>query len=100
MGCGEDVSGYEMMVYMVKKVRANGQPEDIDCSVSQYYAAFIYKLCQDAGIDASIITAEDAEGNINAWVEANLDDKWYRVDASKEQNQIEEFVPEATDVEE
>ena len=100
MGCGEDVSGYEMMVYMVKKVRANGQPEDIDCSVSQYYAAFIYKLCQDAGIDASIITAEDAEGNINAWVEVNLDDKWYRVDASKEQNQIEEFVPEATDVEE
>ena len=100
MGCGEDVSGYEMMVYMVKKVRANGQPEDIDCSVSQYYAAFIYKLCQDAGIDASIITAEDAEGNINAWVEVNLDDKWYRVDASKEQNQIEEFVPEVTDVEE
>ena len=99
VGCAEDVSDYDKMVYMVKKVRQNAESESADCSTTQYYAAFIYKLCQEAGLDASIITAEDEAGNVNAWIEVSLDGKWYRVDASKSEKQIEEFTPEATDIE-
>lgn len=100
VGCGEDVSEYDKMVYMVKKVRANAETEGIDCSETQYYAAFIYKLCQEAGIDASIMTAEDEYGNVNAWVEASLDGTWYKVLAAQQTGQIIEFTPEVTDIEE
>ena len=46
------------------------------------------------------MTAEDADGNIHAWIETVLDGNWYTVDASKESNQIERFEHEATDIEE
>ena len=99
VGCGDDVSDYNKMKYMVKKVRQNAESESADCSTSQYYAAFIYKLCQEAGLDASIVTAEDEAGNVNAWIEVSLDGKWYRVDASQQADQIVEFTPEVTDIE-
>ena len=99
IGEAEDVSDYDKMVYMISKVRSSADTEDIDCSESQYYAAFIYELCEEEGIDASIMTVEDEEGTTNAWVEVSLDDEWYTVDASKDTDQITEFVPESTDVE-
>ena len=99
IGEAEDVSDYDKMVYMVSKVRAGAETEGIDCAETQYYAAFIYKLCAEEGLDASIMTVEDEEGTIHAWVEVALDDTWYTVDASKETDQIIEFVPESTDVE-
>jgi len=99
IGETEDVSEYDKMVYMVSKVRASAETEGIDCAETQYYAAFIYKLCEDAGIEASIMTVEDEDGTTHAWVEVSLDDKWYTVDASKEEDQITEFTPESTDVE-
>ncbi|MDO4176188.1 MAG: CHAP domain-containing protein [Bacillota bacterium] len=99
IGCDEKISDLEKMTYMVKKVRTNAETDGIDCSKSQYYAAFIYKLCKEADIEASIMTAEDADGNIHAWVETVLDGKWYKVDASKKNNQIERFEHEATDIE-
>lgn len=99
IGEAEDVSDYDKMVYMVSKVRSSADTEDIDCSESQYYAAFVYELCKEEGMDASIMTVEDEEGTTNAWVEVSLDDEWYTVDASKETEQITEFVPESTDVE-
>lgn len=99
IGVAEDVSDYDKMVYMVSKVRASAETEGIDCAETQYYAAFIYKLCTEAGLDASIMTVEDEEGVTHAWVEVCLDDTWYTVDASKETDQITEFAPESTDVE-
>ena len=99
IGEAEDVSDYDKMVYMVSKVRSSAETEGIDCAETQYYAAFIYKLCAEEGLDASIMTVEDEEGITHAWVEVWLDDTWYTVDASKEIDQITEFVPEATDVE-
>ena len=98
IGEGEDVSDYDKMVYMVSKVRASAETEGIDCAETQYYAAFIYKLCEEEGIDASIMTVEDEEGVTHAWIEVCLDGTWYTVDASKEIDQIMEFVPETTDV--
>ena len=98
IGCDENISDLEKMTYMVKKVRTNAETDSIDCSETQYYAAFIYELCKEADIDASIMTAEDADGNIHAWVETVLDGKWYKVDASKKSNQIERFEHEATDI--
>ncbi|MBE6045141.1 MAG: CHAP domain-containing protein [Clostridiales bacterium] len=95
----ENVSAYDKMVYMVSKVRASAETEGIDCAETQYYAAFIYKLCQEEGLDASIMTVEDENGVTHAWVEVCLDDQWYTVDASKETEQIVEFVPESTDTE-
>ncbi|MBQ3322638.1 MAG: CHAP domain-containing protein [Firmicutes bacterium] len=95
----ENVSAYDKMVYMVSKVRASAETEGIDCAETQYYAAFIYKLCQEEGLDASIMTVEDENGVTHAWVEVCLDDKWYTVDASKETEQIVEFVPQSTDTE-
>ena len=95
----EDVSDYDKMVYMVSKVRASAETEGIDCAETQYYAAFIYKLCEEEGLDASIMTVEDEDGVTHAWVEISLDGTWYTVDASKETDQITEFEPEATDVE-
>ena len=99
IGEAEEVSDYDKMVYMISKVRASAETEGIDCAETQYYAAFIYKLCVDEGLDASIMTVEDEEGTTHAWVEVALDDKWYTVDASKETDQIIEFEPEATDIE-
>jgi hypothetical protein len=95
----ENVSAYDKMVYMVSKVRASAETEGIDCAETQYYAAFIYKLCQEEGLDASIMTVEDENGVTHAWVEVCLDGQWYTVDASKETEQIVEFVPESTDTE-
>ena len=95
----EDVSDYDKMVYMVSKVRANAETEGIDCAETQYYAAFIYKLCVEEGLEASIMTVEDEEGVTHAWIEVCLDGTWYTVDASKESDQIAEFEPESTDVE-
>ncbi|MCQ2546131.1 MAG: CHAP domain-containing protein [Clostridia bacterium] len=100
IGCDEEISDYEKMAYMVKKVRTNAETDSIDCSETQYYAAFIFELCKEADIEASIMTAEDADGNIHAWIETVLDGNWYTVDASKESNQIERFEHEATDIEE
>ncbi|MDO4834089.1 MAG: CHAP domain-containing protein [Bacillota bacterium] len=99
IGCDGEISDYEKIAYMVKKVRTNAETEGIDCAESQYYAAFIYELCKEADIEASIMTAEDAEGTIHAWVETELDGKWYKVDASKSSDQIESFEHEATDTE-
>ncbi|MGX8773683.1 MAG: fibronectin type III domain-containing protein [Bacillota bacterium] len=99
IGEAEDVSDYDKMVYMVSKVRASAETEGIDCAETQYYAAFIYKLSVEEGLDASIMTVEDEEGTVHAWVEVCLDDTWYTVDASKDMDQIVEFVPETTDVE-
>jgi len=99
IGEAEGVSEYDKMVYMVSKVRASAETEGIDCAETQYYAAFIYKLCAEEGLDASIMTVEDEEGVTHAWVEVCLDDTWYTVDASKETDQITTFVPESTDVE-
>ena len=99
IGEDEGVSDYDKMVYMISKVRASAETEGIDCAETQYYAAFIYKLCSEEGMESSIMTVEDAEGTTHAWVEVYLDDKWYTVDASKESDQIKEFVPESTDVE-
>ena len=45
------------------------------------------------------MTMEDEEGTTHAWVEVCLDDKWYKVDASKESDQITEFSQDSTDVE-
>ncbi|MBR0455434.1 MAG: CHAP domain-containing protein [Firmicutes bacterium] len=95
----EDVSDYDRMVYMVSKVRANAETEGIDCAETQYYAAFIYKLCVEEGLEASIMTVEDEDGVTHAWIEVCLDGTWYTVDASKESDQIAEFEPESTDVE-
>ena len=91
-------SEYKKVKYMVKKARQNAEAEKADCSTSQYYAAFIYKLCMNENISASIMAAENENGDVKAWVEANLDGKWYRIDASKKSNQIKAFTPEATDV--
>ena len=99
LGETENVSDYDKMVYMVSKVRSSAETEGIDCSKTQYYAAFIYKLCGDAGLDASIMTTEDENGTTHAWIETCLDGKWYKVDASKESDQIKEFSPESTDTE-
>ena len=99
IGDVEGASDYDKMVYMVSKVRASAETEGIDCAETQYYAAFIYKLCAEEGLDASIMTVEDEDGTVHAWVEVALDDTWYTVDASKETDQIVEFVPETTDVE-
>ena len=99
LGESEDVSDYDKMVYMVSKVRASAETEGIDCAKTQYYAAFIYKLCGDEEFDASIMTTEGEDGTTHAWVEVCLDGKWYIVDASKEADQIEEFTPETTDTE-
>ncbi len=99
IGEAEDVSDYDKMVYMVSKVRASAETEGIDCAETQYYAAFIYKLCAEEGLEASIMTVEDEEGVTHAWVEVCLDDTWYTVDASKETDQITTFVPASTDVE-
>ena len=98
IGESEAVSDYDKMVYMVSKVRASAETEGIDCAETQYYAAFIYKLCEEEGIEASIMTVEDEEGVTHAWIEVCLDDTWYTVDASKESDQITEFTPESTDV--
>ena len=98
-GFGDELSDYDKMIYMINKVRTSASTEDINCSKSQYYAAFIYRLCQTAGIDASIVTAEDEDGNTHAWVEAALDDKWYKIDASDTEAQLEVFIPEADDIE-
>lgn len=99
IGEAEDVSDYDKMVYMVSKVRANAETEGIDCAETQYYAAFIYKLCVEEGLEASIMTVEDEAGVTHAWIEVCLDGTWYTVDASKEADQIVEFVPTSTDVE-
>lgn len=99
IGEDEGVSDYDKMVYMISKVRASAETEGIDCAETQYYAAFIYKLCNEEGMESSIMTVEDEQGTTHAWVEVYLDDKWYTVDASKESDQIKEFVPESTDVE-
>ena len=99
IGEDEDISDYDKMVYMVSKVRASAETEGIDCSETQYYAAFIYKLCAEEGLEASIMTVEDEEGTTHAWVEVCLDDTWYTVDASKDADQIAEFEPESTDIE-
>ena len=99
VGFGDELSDYDRMVYMINKVKTSAATENINCSEAQYYAAFIYRLCQTAGIDASIVTAEDETGNTHAWVEAALDDKWYRIDVSDAKT-IEAFTPEAAVVEE
>ena len=97
----EDISDYKKMELMIAKARENAETEGIDCSETQYYAAFIYKLCceEDEDLEASIMTMEDEEGTTHAWVEVCLDDKWYKVDASKESDQITEFSQDSTDVE-
>ena len=97
----EDVSDYEKMELMIAKARESAETEGIDCSETQYYAAFIYKLCceEDEDLEASIMTIEDEEGTTHAWVEVCLDGKWYKVDASKESDQITEFEQDSTDVE-
>ena len=97
----EDMTDYEKMELMIEKARESAETDGIDCSETQYYAAFIYKLCteEDEDLEASIMTMEDEEGTTHAWVEVCLDDKWYKVDASKESDQITEFTPDSTDVE-
>ena len=97
----EDISDYKKMELMIDKARESAETEGIDCSETQYYAAFIYKLCceEDEDLEASIMTMEDEEGTTHAWVEVCLDGKWYKVDASKESDQITEFSQDSTDVE-
>ena len=97
----EDISDYKKMELMIEKARESAETEGIDCSETQYYAAFIYKLCceEDEDLEASIMTMEDEEGTTHAWVEVCLDDKWYKVDASKKSDQITEFSQDSTDVE-
>lgn len=98
VGCGEDVSEYDKMKYMIKKVRAKADTKDIDCSKSEYYAAFIYKLCQEADMNASIMTIKGSDSSKDkAWVEVQLDGKMYKVDASKEDAKPERYTPETTD---
>ena len=97
----EDISDYKKMELMIEKARESAETEGIDCSETQYYAAFIYKLCceEDEDLEASIMTLEDEDGTTHAWVEVCLDGKWYKVDASKEKDQITEFSQDSTDVE-
>ena len=100
VGCSEDVSEYDKMMYMLKRVRANAQPENADCTASQYYSTFLLQLCEEAGVEASIITVEDENGDVNAWVEATLDGKWYKIYPAEQDKNPEEFTPEATDIDE
>lgn len=95
----DDVSDYEKMELMIEKVRESAETEGIDCTETQYYAAFIYKLCAEEEMESSIMTVEDEEGTTHAWVEVCLDGEWYQVDASKESDQIKKFDPESTDIE-
>ena len=56
---------------------SNGTP---NCAVCDGYAlAYVY-LLQQAGIDATVIMGEYADGGGHAWSAVKLDDEWYEVD--------------------
>lgn len=94
----ETESQYDLMIKIIEEAKAAAKPEAADCTESQYYAALINELCQNEGLSASVVSAENSSGNLNSWVEVILDGKWYRVDASQDECVPENFVPEATDI--
>ena len=86
------------MKFMIKTLRKEADTSELeDCTESEYYAAFLYKLCMEAGIDACIYTEEDEHGEKYAWVEATLDGQLYQIDPSEEDCKPEEYTPEVTD---
>ena len=98
VGCGEEATEMEQMKVMLKAVKEEAKTEDIDeCSESEYYAAFIYRLCQDADIDVCLVTETNEDGGNIAWVEVTLDGELYKIDPTKEDFQPEKYVPEVTD---
>ena len=98
VGCGEKTSEYDKMLYMIKKVRAEADTKGIECSESEYYAAFIYKLCQEADMQACLVSETGESSGNKAWVEVSLDGKMYKVDASVKDAKPVKFTPETTDV--
>lgn len=97
-GCGGEATELEQMQVMVEALKKNADTSDLqDCNASEYKAAFLFKLCQDADIEASIVTEEDENGNKVAWVEATLDGQLYRIETSADEPVIVKFTPGATD---
>lgn len=98
VGCGEETTELEKMKFMIKTLRKEADTSELeDCTESEYYAAFLYKLCMEAGIDACIYTEEDEHGEKYAWVEATLDGQLYQIDPSKKDCEPEKYTPEVTD---
>lgn len=98
VGCGEDATELEQMKVMIKEMQNTADTSDlVDCNESEYKAAFIYRLCQDADIDACIVTEDDEDGNSYSWVEVVLDEKLYKIDPNTEECKITEYTPEVTD---
>ncbi len=96
----KEMSEYDKAKYIVDRVKKYSVPEGISCSDSQYYAAFIYKLCSEVGIDASILTENQDDGSDSAYIEINLDGEWYKIDTTKEKISIETYLLESTDINE
>lgn len=97
-GCGEDATEVQKMEVILESLKENADTENLkDCNKSEYNAAFLYKLCADAAIEASIVSEQDEDGDRVAWVEATLDGQLYKIDPSEEDPKPVKYTPEVTD---
>ena len=86
------------MEVILESLKENADTENLkDCNKSEYNAAFLYKLCADAAIEASIVSEQDEDGDRVAWVEATLDGQLYKIDPSAEDPKPVKYTPEVTD---
>ncbi|MDO4869089.1 MAG: CHAP domain-containing protein [Bacillota bacterium] len=98
VGCGGDSTEMDKMKLMIKTMKKEADTADLDgCTKSEYQAAFLYRLCQDADVEACLVTSEDEDGNKIAWIEVTLDGQLYKVDPSKDDCQPVKYTPEVTD---
>lgn len=97
-GCGEDSTELQQMEVMLETLKKNADTKDLENSTeSEYKAAFLYKLCQDANIEASIVAENDENGNRIAWVEAVLDGQLYKIDMTAEKPEPVKYTPGVSD---
>ncbi len=98
VGCAEETTELEKMKFIIRTVREEAETGELqDCTETEYYSAFLYKLCEEAGIDACICTEIDENGEKTALIEVTLDGQLYQVDPSTESFTPVEYTPEVTD---
>jgi len=98
VGCEGETTELEKMKFIIKTVRKEAETDELlQCTESEYYSAFLYKLCDEAGINACIYTEIDESGEKTALVEVTLDGQLYQVDPSTENFKPVEYTPEVTD---
>ena len=98
VGCSDESKELDQMKYIIETMEKTADTSNLeDVSKSEYLAAFIYRLCDEADIEACIVTEEDDNGNMISWVEATLDGKLYKVDPSQPECKPVRYTPEVTD---